>query len=216
MDEGGEIECDSWERVWENVEVEVTWRLPTLPDPSTVSSDEHWSALGVHSTHRRDPFPLLAFYLPPSEREGEREREKERQRERNGRRGYTRVHCPVNFETTFGKRVLPSKCTDRDYSVIDGELWKITPRIDRALSLVLNLSTLRILLCENFIENLIVETKNIISINLSYEKLRIIVETGRIGESSITATRINVIRAFCKSGEGIRFSYSFPLPSRIT
>lgn len=127
VDEGGEIECDSWERVWENVEVEVTWRLPTPPDPSTVSSDEHWSALGVHSTHRR-PFPLP---LPPLSTIWERERE----RERNGPRGYTRVHCPVNFETTFGKRVLPSKCTDRDHSVIDGEVWKITPRIDHAYTL---------------------------------------------------------------------------------
>lgn len=81
-------------------------KATTLPDPSTVSSDEHWSALGVHSTHRR---LSLSYGLSTI-------------RERNGRVGYTRDHCLVNFETTFGKRVLPSECTDRDCSVIGGEL----------------------------------------------------------------------------------------------
>ena len=112
-----------------NVEVEVTWRLPRLPDPSTVSSDEHWSALGARSTHRR-AFPPRARYLPSGVRECVCVCERERERERNGQGGiYASVHCPVNFETTFGKRVPPpSECTDRDCSVIGGELWKIRRR----------------------------------------------------------------------------------------
>jgi hypothetical protein len=54
----------------ETVEVEVTWR----PDPSTVSSGEHWSALRYVYTpqYARTPFPLYRrVYLPSG---GEKER----------------------------------------------------------------------------------------------------------------------------------------------
>ena len=57
------------ERVWVRT-LKWRWRgrLPRLPDPSTVSSDEHWSALGARSTHRR-AFPLVPAIYHRGKRE---------------------------------------------------------------------------------------------------------------------------------------------------